>query len=237
MTPSPGPDGPAESRGLIDALWLRRLVGRLLALYTRFVRRTSRIVDEPSDLRARSAALEPAIYVSWHANILAIPLIVPDPKRVVALASPHPDGQIAAEYGRAFGMTAVLGTGMSFKQVHGTGGMAGFRNLLRGLRDGRSVYLCAEVPPVPGRAVSKGVIALARKSGRPLVPLAAASSRRTIIERLWDRMQINHPGSLIVTMMGEPLEVGPEMDDETAAATLKARLDALYAEALARADR
>jgi lysophospholipid acyltransferase (LPLAT)-like uncharacterized protein len=226
---------PAKSSG--KSLWTRRLAGQTLALYVRLVRATSKIVHVPADMHPRYVPLEPSIYVSWHANVLAVPLFIePGMAEVVGLASPHPDGQIAAACINALGIRTVMGTGANEKAVRGTGGMAAFRALTRELKAGNSVFLTAEVPPTRGRKVSKGVIALARMSGRPIVGIAAASSRRTIVEKLWDKMQINHPfGRLVLVAVG-PVVVDDTVTDEAAAAELKRLLDEGYAEALRLAD-
>jgi len=220
-----------------DLLWTRRFVGWLLSLYIRLVRATSKPVMQPENMYARADKAQPAIYVSWHANVLAVPLFWHKGMfEVVGLASPHPDGQIAAACINALGVRMIMGTGASDKATHGTGGMAAFRGLLRELAGGTSVFLTAEIPPMPGRIVSKGVIALARKSGRPIFAMAAATSHRTIVERLWDKMQINHPFSHLALVVSDAIIVDETVTDAQAQAQLKSVLDDAYAEALRLAD-
>lgn len=232
--------GPPPSRGLIDAPWLRRLAGSLLALYIRLVRLTNRIERVPSDRAERLrrfGQVRPAIIVSWHANVMAMPLFMePDMGEFVGLSAPHPDGRLGAAAMNALGIRTIMGTGASERQSEGTGGVAATRALLRELAEGRSVYLSAEVPPTPGRRVSAGVVALARLSGRPIVAVAAASSRRTILERVWDRMQVNHPFGRVVLIADGPLVVDHTVSTEEARERLKRMLDELYEEALRRAD-
>jgi lysophospholipid acyltransferase (LPLAT)-like uncharacterized protein len=179
------------------------------------------------------AALEPAIFVSWHANILTSPLLVPDPHNLVSMAAPHPDGQMGAAGSRRFGIETITATGVSERQSAETGGVAGFRTLLRKLKSGKSVYVTGEIPPTPGRVVGRGTPALARLSGRPIIPVASASSRRTIFTRLWDEMQLPHPFGRFVVVMGEPLTVSSADEEAEAAGLLKQRLDTAYAQALA----
>jgi lysophospholipid acyltransferase (LPLAT)-like uncharacterized protein len=219
-------------------LWTRRLAGQLIALYIRLVRTTSKQVRLPDDMYERADKAQPAIYVSWHANVFAVPLFWRKGMfEVVGLASPHPDGQIAAACINALGVRMIMGTGATEKATHGTGGMAAFRALSRELAAGNSVFLTAEVPPTPGRIVSKGVIALARKSGRPIFAMAAATSRRTIVERLWDKMQINHPFSRLALVVSDAIMVDSSVTDAQAQAQLKSVLDDAYAQAMILADR
>ena len=227
--------GPPKSRGIIDAPWLRRLAGRIVALYLRLVQATTRVEHVPADRAerlARFAELRPAIMVSWHTNILALPFFLePGMGEFVALSSPHADGQIGAATIQAFGYRAIMGTGTSHKQTEGTGGMAAFRSMLKELAEGRSVYLSAEVPPIPGRRVSMGVIALARASGRPIVAIAAASSHSSVIERLWDKMEVYHPFGKAVVIADGPLFVDETISNEDARDRLKVLLDNAFAEA------
>jgi lysophospholipid acyltransferase (LPLAT)-like uncharacterized protein len=232
--------GPPPSRGLIDAPWVRNLVGTLIALYVRLVRATNRVERVPADRAERFAQweqLRPAIIVSWHANVLAVPMFMePGMGEFVGLASPHADGQLAAATMKSLGFRTISGTGVSDRQNEGTGGATALREMLRELAAGRSVYITAEIPPTPGRRVSMGVIALARMSGRPIIAIAAASTRRTIVEKLWDKMQINHPFGRLVLLADGPLVVDETMSNEEARQRLKVLLDGAYAEALRRAD-
>ena len=133
---------------------------------------------------------------------------------------------------RRFGIETITATGKSERQSEETGGVAGFRTLLRKLKSGKSVYVTGEIPPTPGRQVGRGTPALARLSGRPIVPVASASTRRAIFTKLWDEMQLPHPFGRFTVVMGEPLAVASADEEETAAQLLKQRLDAAYARAL-----
>jgi len=227
------PGGLPPPRFLIDAPWFRHFVGRqVIGGYMDVVFRTSPVAYEPSDALQRMAALEPAIFVSWHANILTSPILVPDPHNLVSMAAPHPDGQMGAAGSQRFGIETITATGKSEKQSEETGGVAGFRTLLRKLKSGKSVYVTGEIPPTPGRLVGRGTPALARLSGRPIIPVASASTRRHVFSRLWDEMQLPHPFGRFTVVMGEPLTVTGADAEAAAARLLKQRLDAAYARAL-----
>jgi lysophospholipid acyltransferase (LPLAT)-like uncharacterized protein len=220
-------------RFVIDAPWFRNFVGaRVLGSFVRLVVRTARVEYFPPSYLDDCAKLEPAIYISWHANVLATPFLAPDMTRLVTMSAPHPDGRMGAALAESFGLTTIKATGASFKQVSETGGVAGFRAMLRTLKSGKSIFLNAEVPPTPGRQVARGVVTLARLSGCPIIPVAAASNKRTIIEKLWDQMQINHPFSRVVVVGAPVMRIGPGDDEEAALARLKTDLDEAYAAAL-----
>jgi lysophospholipid acyltransferase (LPLAT)-like uncharacterized protein len=237
LNAEPGLGGLPPPRPLIDAPWFRYLVGvGIIGSYMRLARATSRVIYEPADYLDRAGSLEPAIYLAWHANVLGAPFFIPHLRTTATLSAPHPDGLMGAVIARSFGMSTIIGTGVSGRQSEGTGGVAGFRAMLRALAAGTSLYLNAEIPPTPGRQVGRGIVALARKSGRPIIPVALASSRRTIVERLWDKMQINHPFSHAAVVSAPVTWISAAIPEADALALVKQRLDEAYARAMNLAD-
>jgi lysophospholipid acyltransferase (LPLAT)-like uncharacterized protein len=232
----PADDQLPRPRFFIDQLWFRKFLGAyVIGGYSRLVFATSKASYFPPDYLEACRKLEPAIYIAWHANLLATPVMAPDLSKLVNLTSPHPDGQMAGALSEAFGITTISAAGASARQG-ASGAIAGFRGLLRALKTGKSVFLAAEVPPVPGRHIAPGIVPLARKTGRPIIPVAAASTRRSIIERIWDKNQVHHPFSRFAVVGAPVLWVTDQMTDEEATAVLKRDLDAAYGEALRRAD-
>ncbi len=221
------------SRFLVDAPWFRAFVGRfVIGGWAYWATKTARVQYHPSTYLEDMAALEPAIYVCWHANLLATPHMVKTIRGKVNLTSPHPDGQMAKALSEAVGIISIPGSGTQSRPGAETGGVSGFRTLLRALRSGKSLFLTAEVPPEPGRNVAPGIVMLARISGRPIIPVAAASQKRWILEKVWDRMQVNLPHSRWAVVGAAPLWVDDRITDDDAAAQIKRDLDAAYARAL-----
>ena len=209
----------------------------LIGGYLRLIRLTSRIVYDPADCWPRAEADAPFIAASWHGQSNLAYFCTPHPERMGLLISNHPDGRMAAAMGRSFGFKTIDGSGASDRQSHGTGGLSAFRNMLKALKDGTSLFLTADIPPIPGRDVAPGVIALARRSKRPVWAMATASSRRKILTRLWDKMQMNYPFSRIAFAVEGPLVMtDPAVSDEEYAAQLKALLDRALERAFAIAD-
>ena len=205
-----------------DTPGFRYFVGRhLIANYVALAMKTSRAEYHPADYNERVRADYPVLYAMWHANMTAMAYVVPDHDRARAVSADHPDGLMGA--------AAVSRWG---KSILTTGASAGSREILTALESGTSVLMTADVPPIRGRNVSRGLIRLARLSGRPIVPVAVASTNRSIIEKLWDKMQVNHPFSRVVVVGGEHLLVDDSLDDSAAVAVLKERLDEAYAKAL-----
>lgn len=228
--------GEPRKRFLIDAPWLRSFVGAwILAPYVRFLVASNRRVFSPPDHLAASAAAEPAIYLTWHANLMAQVAAVHRTDHLFNMTSPHPDGRMAGALSTALGATTIVAEG-GLGEKSGSGGVAGFRAMLRALKDGKSLYLTGEVPPISGRQVAKGIIAVARMSGRPIIPIAIASTRMKIIDKLWDKMQVNYPFGTMFIVSEPPIFVPRDADEDAAALEVKTALDRVYAEALAKAE-
>jgi lysophospholipid acyltransferase (LPLAT)-like uncharacterized protein len=215
------------------ALWLRRALGwGVLGPYLRFVQATSRVVYDPPDFWARVEANWPAVITSWHGQSNLGYASFPKPERFAIMASTHPDGQIAAGLARSFSFTVIAGSGASDKQRHGTGGVGAFRQTLRLLKDGYSTIATGDVPPIAGRQLSPGLVAMAERSGRPIFAIAIVSSRRRVLERVWDKMLFPLPFSRIAFVGEGPFYFTGD-DDGTA---LKASLNRVLERAFEIAD-
>jgi len=65
--------------------------------------------------------------------------------------------------------------------------------MIETLAEGINVAMTADVPKI-ARRVGKGVIAIARHSGRPIFPIAMATSNRITLKS-WDKASLNLPFS------------------------------------------
>ena len=87
------------------------------------------------------------------------------------------------------------------------GGVHAFRAAVQTLREGRSVGMTADVPGSgEARRAGLGVVMMARQSGRPIMPLAIATSRYVALNT-WSRMTINLPWSNLGFAVGEVVHV------------------------------
>ena len=222
----------------IDRPGVRNFLGRfLIGSYIRFVRMTSRVVADPPDFWESAHKDWPAIAVSWHGQSNLAYVVMPDPRQVALLISMHPDGMMMAAMARSLGYQTVDGSGASERQKHGTGGLTAFRNMLKVLKSGTTLFATADIPPEPGRNVSLGMIALARRSGRPVYAIATATSRRKELDRVRDKMQLNFPFSTIAFACEGPFYMtDAAVSDEGYAAQLRESLDRVLAKAFGMAD-
>ncbi len=210
-------------------------LGFLLASYLRFVQRTSRFVSAPADLEPVFRRETPAIGAMWHGQHLMLSFSWPRAiARVAALISRSGDGGMQAAALRRLGVIPVRGSGGRSGRVQRKGGAPAVRGLLRALEDGASVAMTADVAKV-ARVAGLGIVTVARLSGRPILPMAVVAKRR-IDFKSWDRASIGLPFNRCAIVIGDPIRVPPDADDdamETARRQVEDGLDAVHARAYA----
>jgi lysophospholipid acyltransferase (LPLAT)-like uncharacterized protein len=110
--------------------------------------------------------------------------------------------------------------------------------MLDALGGGYNVALTADVPKV-SRVAGPGIVTLARFSGRPIYPVAVATSRRVELDN-WDRSAWNLPFGRLAIVVGEPIAVPADADEaaiETARLRLEDQLNGVTRRAYALVDR
>ena len=81
------------------------------------------------------------------------------------------------------------------------------RAALRALTGGSIVAMTADVPVSQARTAGHGIVTLARLSGRPIIPVAAATSRFLVLNT-WSKF------STLAVVASDPLFVAPDADDK-----------------------
>jgi len=219
---------------------LGRLAGRAVAGLIGIVNRTSATVCEPADMLARLQSEHPVIVAVWHGQFMMTSGFRPSPDtKVAAMVARHGDAEVIGVAMSRLGVELIRGAGAGGRRKD-RGGAYALRQAVRALKDGASVVMTADVPPGPARRVGPGIIMLARLSGRPVVPVASATSRFLALDT-WSRMTINLPFSKLAYVAGDPIHVAEDADEanlEGARAELERSMQAVMerAYALAGAD-
>ena len=189
------------------------VVGTVAARYLQFVWRTSSKTLEPAEIY--ELVEMPAIVAMWHGQHFLTPFIKRDEAkhRTKVLISRHRDGAINAIAAEKLGIGTIRGSGAHNGEFHRKGGAAAFGEMLEALDEGYNVALTADVPKI-ARVAGLGVIKLAQFSGRPIYPVAMATSRRIELDN-WDRTAINLPFGRVALVATGPILVPRDADDAT----------------------
>ncbi len=149
----------------------------------------------------------PYITVTWHNRLLFFPSVFPQEyrSRTYALVSPSRDGQYVTDFISQFGIKTVRGS--SNKRSVGA-----LLESLRVLEQGGSVSMTPDGPRGPRYKMSLGPIALASKTGFPILPISVNATRFWEVPT-WDRFQIPKPWGRLELRIGSPIKVPKDLDD------------------------
>lgn len=169
------------------------------------------------------------LYCIWHDQIM-MTVFTGRPQKMAGLVSAHQDGSYLAESMKLLGITPVRGSSKR-------GGSRAMRELLERVRE-YHVAITPDGPRGPRHKIKTGIIFLASRSGRGIIPTAYGCRRAWYIRGNWTDMMIPWPFTVIYARGGPPFFVPPgiERDElEEYARRLEAemeRLEALVAKAI-----
>lgn len=222
---------------MLKALWrskpVQEAMGSLLAGYLKLVRRTNRFVLGAPDAYDWAAAQEPYILAMWHGQHFMIPIARRPEQRYTVLISRHGDGEMNAIAVNKLGINLVRGSGAQRSdQVRKRGGVKALFDMLAVLERGDNMVLTADVPKV-SRVCGRGIVTLAQKSGRPIIPIALVCSRR-IDFNTWDKSSIGLPFGTAAMVLGPAISVPTDASEaalEAARQRVETELDLAHEKA------
>ena len=206
---------------------VQTVVGWMLGSYARLVYNTARITIDPPQAFDTARAEGAAIFVFWHGMALLALGMRPLDMTTLVMVSRHGGAAIAARAIelQGFGTIRASGAHRSSAALR-KGGATGFLKALGELEAGPSILMTADVPKV-AEVAGRGVLLLAKASGRPVIA-AAYASRWSFRLKTWDRLVVNLPFSRTAIVHGEAIHVPPDADDamiETLRIRLSSELD------------
>jgi hypothetical protein len=182
--------------------------GATAASYLRLVWGTTRHILEPGNLY--EIVQMPAIIAMWHGQHLMTPFIKREElgHRAKVLISRHRDGELNARAAERLGIGTIRGSGAHNGEFQRKGGAVAFTEMVAALEQGYNVALTADVPKI-ARVAGLGVVKLAQHSGRPIYPVAMATTNRFALNN-WDRTTINLPFGRTALVAADPIRVSRE---------------------------
>lgn len=111
-------------------------------------------------------------------------------------------------------------TGLGFEVVRGSasrGGARGLIGLKKLMEKGYFATFAVDGPKGPIHEVKPGAVYLAKKSGTPVVPLAASASPAHIFSRAWDLFLLPWPFGRGAVIFGDPVYFDDDTSEEAIA--------------------
>ena len=194
------------------AAWLARIY--IAALYaTLRVRHLGAVSVSRLDQMKRHYIL-----AFWHAHLLLM-VYARYEKPMTVMISQHRDGEVIARAMELFGIDLARGSTTR-------GGSAALRAMLREAQKGNNLAFTPDGPRGPRRIVQPGVVAAARITGLPVIPVVISSERKRVLKS-WDRMEIPRFFSRVIFAYGEPIDAGRSADLETCRLRLEREMNEL----------
>lgn len=199
---------------LMDSHITKMVLVFLITNYLRFVYWTNLRIKGSDDPREAHRKYNPFIITFWHGRHIMGPFLRPRGETIIAMFSRSADAELNALAGEKLGLETVRGSG-GRKAQHDTdkGGARALLILNRALREGKTTAMIADIAHNKAREAGKGIILLAKLSGRPIVPYIYAFSREKILEKTWDKTAIPLPFGRSVFLMGDAFFVPEDADD------------------------
>lgn len=202
LRPATGHVAPPMLRRLTRHPRTQAAIAEALGGYLALVDRTTRwtILGEDNVTAAVAGGHEGAdrapgvIMGFWHERLAMATLAWDRARRVMpalqgarmhVLVSRHRDGRLIGDVGARFALQMVHGSSSR-------GGASGLIALARLLAAGDHVAITPDGPRGPRRRAAMGIAHLAALTGRPVLPVAAASSRVRLLGS-WDRLMLPLP--------------------------------------------
>ncbi len=136
------------------------------------------------------------IYAFWHGRMLAL-CYSHRRQNIHIMVSEHRDGEIIARIVRLLGFVTVRGSTTR-------GGQKALFQIAGRIGMGKDVAITPDGPKGPRWRVQPGVIALAQRTGMPIIPAAnGVSFGKTLLS--WDRFVIPMPFSRVAVLLGSPI--------------------------------
>lgn len=216
------------TKRLLRSALFQALAARLLFALLWITYHTNRPVVASQDLTEIARSEGPLIIALWHGQQSLVQFTRPKGEKVAGLVSRSADAEINARVLELSGNEVIRGSGGRIREAaHRKGGVQALVALRNALRNDRHVVMIADISKGAPRAAGEGVVRLAKLSGRPIVPVALATSRYYVFEKAWDRMTINLPFGRRCLRIGAPIRVAPDAGEGDLAAARERVTDEL----------
>lgn len=148
----------------------------------------------------------PCLGVTWHRAALYATYYFGVYKPAM-MVSRSRDGEYLARFMAACGCLPVRGSSSR-------GGAQALVEMIHLLRDDpRPAATVADGPRGPRYLAKPGMVLLASRTGRPLLPMMWSTNRAWVFSKAWDRQMLPKPLAHIHLAYGEPILVPPKLDD------------------------
>lgn len=192
-----------------------RKYGELLYHIIKFIEKTMTITQVFPENFDKD---ENFVLAFWHNKLVMTLLGTGFIKKKVGLASPTKDGELISVPLERYGTEMIRGS--SDKES-----VKSLLRLIKKVKEGYTIGTPVDGPKGPIYEVKPGMLYIAQKSGKYLVPMGVAYEKAWIFQKAWDKFQLPKPFSKAVVVFGEPYIISPDADLQLEALVLKDKIN------------
>lgn len=212
------------SKKLLRHPLTQSLLAAIMAFYIRLVMWTARMerhVDPAAEEYV--CGKKQAIFAFWHGRLFLCSAFKPPRRAMHVLISNHRDGVLISKVIAHFSIRTVEGSSNRRS-------LSSLRELLRIIKNGDNITITPDGPRGPFQEAAPGVVYLAKTTALPMIPVAwsAASCRRL---GSWDKFMLPYPFSRVAQVIGAPVFLDKEAEEETSRRRMTEALNAATARA------
>lgn len=202
------------SRAILGSDAFQAVAASCLHAGLRFVFNTNRPVAESDDLEKAVAGKTPVIIALWHGQQLLAQFVKPGHEKVAAAVSRSSDAEINARILRKADVHVIRGSGGRERaETVRKGGIRALKGMTDALERGFNVVTIADISKGTPRQAGPGIVMLGKLSGRPIIPMAIATSRFHVFKNSWDKTTLNLPFGRACLKLGSPVHVPRDASD------------------------
>lgn len=159
------------------------------------------------EVETKARTLHPNSQVAiaiWHRNSIGCMLAYAW-RRLAILVSLSFDGEVIAYVARKFGIYSARGSSSR-------GGNDAFKQLLNLNQEAYDLGITVDGPRGPIYQVKAGIIAVASRTGMPILPFAAIPRQEWVLTRAWDKFRVPKPFTEMLCLYGDAIVVPRDLE-------------------------
>lgn len=161
---------------------------------------------------------QPCLYAHWHGDELVL-VGYYSYRKLAVLASLSKDGTIMANTLRLLGYRVFRGSSSR-------GGARGLIGLIRAVKENSQASLAVDGPKGPIYEVKPGIVELALRTGKPIVPVRTKAASAWYIPKAWNKSYLPKPFSSVQVKYGPAIQLKKDnVDIAQACALVKKSLE------------
>ena len=153
----------------------------------------------------RIAEGEGCIFAFWHSGLLSLTYAHRD-RGAGVLVSRHRDGELISRVVQRLGFRTARGSSTR-------GGAEGLREMIAFADRGHILAFTPDGPRGPAERVKPGLVYLASRTGRPVVPAASAAGAEWRLNS-WDGFRVPKPFARVIVGYGPPVQIPEGIQSE-----------------------